>query len=148
MYSIEEFDREKSKIMKYIVYKKRTEQEVRNKFNQTIEFELLDDIIDYIKEAGYLNDKNYIEKSINEFKALKNLSIKEIKYKLITKGIKSNQIEEYVDNNLDDLMEYEKQSAKKLARKKSNTSTREEINLYLINKGYKKSSIEYALEEF
>lgn len=148
MYSIEEFDREKSKIMKYIVYKKRTEQEVRNKFNQTIEFELLDDIIDYIKEAGYLNDKNYIEKSINEFKALKNLSIKEIKYKLITKGIKSNQIEEYVDNNLDDLMEYEKQSAKKLASKKSNTSTREEINLYLINKGYKKSSIEYALEEF
>ena len=148
MYSIEEFDREKSKIMKYIVYKKRTEQEVRNKFNQTIESELLDDIIDYIKEAGYLNDENYIEKSVNEFKALKNLSIKEIKYKLITKGIKSNLIEEYVDNNLDDLMEYEKQCARKLAIKKSNTSTQEEINLYLINKGYKKSSIEYALEEF
>ena len=75
MYSIEEFDKEKSKVMKYIVYKKRTEQEVRNKFNQVIESELLNDIIDYIKEAGYLNDENYIEKSINEFMALKNLSI-------------------------------------------------------------------------
>lgn len=147
MYSIEEFDREKSKVMKYIVYKKRTEQEVRNKFNQVIEFELLNDIIDYIKEAGYLNDENYIEKSINEFLVLKNLSIREIKYKLMSKGINSSLIEEYVDNNLDDLMEYEKQCAKKLAIKKSNSSTEEEIKIYLMNKGYKRSSIEYALEE-
>ena len=32
MYSVEEFDREKTKILKYIMYKKRTENEVRNKF--------------------------------------------------------------------------------------------------------------------
>ena len=31
MYSAEDFDREKTKVMKYIVFKKRTEQEVRNK---------------------------------------------------------------------------------------------------------------------
>lgn len=147
MYSIEQFDKEKSKIMKYLVYKKRTEYEVRNKFKQTIEQELLEDIIEYVKEAGYLDDENYIEKSVNEFIVLKNLSIKEIKYKLMTKGVKSNLIEQYVDNNLDELMEYEKKSAKKLAIKKSDTSTIEEIKLYLINKGYKKSSIEYAVEE-
>lgn len=147
MYSIENFDKEKSKIMKYIIYKKRTEYEVRNKFKQTIEPELLDDIIEYIKEAGYLNDENYIAKSVNEFIALKNLSIKEIKYKLMTKGLKTNLIEQYVDNNLEELLEYEKQSARNLAIKKSNTSTIEEIKLYLINKGYKKSSIEYGIDE-
>ena len=32
MYSIEEFDAQKTKVMKFIVFKKRTEQEVRNKF--------------------------------------------------------------------------------------------------------------------
>lgn len=147
MYSIEEFDKEKSKVMKYIVYKKRTEQEVRNKFNQVIESELLTDIIDYIKEVGYLNDENYIEKSINEFMALKNLSIREIKYKLMSKGINNKLIEEYVDNNLDDLIEYEKRCAKALAIKKSNSSTEDEIKMYLLNKGYKRSSIEYALQE-
>ena len=32
MYNIEEFDEQKTKVLKYILFKKRTEQEVRNKF--------------------------------------------------------------------------------------------------------------------
>ena len=79
--------------------------------------------------------------------ALKNLSIREIKYKLMSKGINNKLIEEYVDNNLDDLVEYEKKCAKTLAIKKSNSSTEDEIKMYLLNKGYKRSSIEYALQE-
>lgn len=142
MYTIEEFDEQKAKVMKYIVYKKRTENEVRNKFKQTIELELLDDIIDHIKEAGYLSDENYIAKSVNEFMLLKTLSLKEIKYKLLTKGIASNLIDDYIDENIDELLEYEKESAEKIAIKKSNTSTAEEIKLYLINRGFKRSSIE------
>lgn len=57
MYSIEEFDKEKSKVMNYIMYKKRTEKEVKNKFQNTIQNDLLCDIISYVKEAGYLNDR-------------------------------------------------------------------------------------------
>ena len=52
MYSVEEFDREKTKILKYIMYKKRTENEVRNKFKLTIEENLLEDIIDYLKDRS------------------------------------------------------------------------------------------------
>ena len=40
MYSIEEFDKQKTKILKYIMYKKRTENEIRIKFN-TIDEDLL-----------------------------------------------------------------------------------------------------------
>ena len=36
MYTIEEFDREKSRVLRYILYKKRSEYEVRNKFEKTI----------------------------------------------------------------------------------------------------------------
>ena len=32
MYTVEEFDKEKTKVFKYIMYKKRTEYEIRNKF--------------------------------------------------------------------------------------------------------------------
>ena len=36
MYTIEEFDEQKTKILKYILYKKRTEQEIRTKFAKTV----------------------------------------------------------------------------------------------------------------
>lgn len=98
MYSIEEFDREKTKILKYIMYKKRTENEIRNKFKLTIEENLLEDIIDYLKETGYINDYKYIERFVNECIALKNLSIKELKYKLYSKGINRNILDEYIQN--------------------------------------------------
>ena len=48
-------------MFKYITYKKRTEQEVRNKFRGQIEEEMLEEIIDYLKEAKYLDDYEFIE---------------------------------------------------------------------------------------
>ena len=51
---IKEFDEQKTKVFKYITYKKRTEQEVRNKFRGQIDEEMLEEIIDYLKEAKYL----------------------------------------------------------------------------------------------
>ena len=103
MYTIEEFDKEKTKVLKYIIFKKRTEYEVRKKFSSTIDNEMLDDIIDYLKEAKYINDEEYIKKLVYEFINLKNLSIREIEYKLVSKGINRNIIEDYIYNNRDDL---------------------------------------------
>ncbi len=44
---------------------------MRTKFQNTVEENLLDDIIDYLKEAGYINDRDYIERTINNFISLK-----------------------------------------------------------------------------
>ena len=57
MYTIEEFDKEKTKILKYILYKKRSESEIRNKFSKEMDENLLEDIIEYLKEAKYIDDK-------------------------------------------------------------------------------------------
>ena len=95
MYTLEEFDKAKTKILKYILYKKRTESEVRTKFSNVIEENLLEDVIYYLKEAKYIDDKEYIEKIVNNFIALKNLSIVELKYKLKAKGLKKDEIEDY-----------------------------------------------------
>ena len=46
---IEEFDKLKTKVLKYIMFKKRTEQEIRQKFRED-SGELLDDVIDELKE--------------------------------------------------------------------------------------------------
>jgi regulatory protein len=147
MYTVEEFDENKSKVLKYVLYKKRTKQEVKTKFNNIIDQEMLSDIIDELEENGYINDNNYIEKTINEFKALNNLSIKEIKYKLYSKGVSSNLIEEYISNNEDELKEYEIQSAKNIAIKKANLMEKTDLTQFLLKKGYMGSSVKEALGE-
>ena len=65
MYNIEEFDQQKTKVLKYILYKKRTESEIRTKFSKEMEENLLEDIIEYLKEAKYIDDKEYIRKTEN-----------------------------------------------------------------------------------
>ena len=146
MYTIEEFDKEKSKVLKYVLYKKRTKQEVKNKFYNVIESEMLNDIIEELEDNQYIDDSNYIERAVNEFKALNNLSIKEIKYKLATKGIPNNLIDDYIIENKVELVEYEFESAKKLAIKKMNLMDKDEIMQFLSKKGYMKESIIEAID--
>ena len=147
MYTIEEFDKEKTKVLKYIIYKKRSEQEIRNKFAKTIDENMLEDIIEYLKEANYINDKEFIEKTINNFKILKNLSIKEMKYKLMAKGLNKDDIEDYFYENKEELEEYETKSSSNIIYKKSDSMEQDEIKQYLLKKGYKMDSINRAFEK-
>ena len=135
---LEEFEKQKTKVMNYIMYKKRTEFEVKQKFSKTIDEDTLEKIIDYIKEAGYLNDKDYIDRTVNEIMALKKLSIFEIKNKLYTKGISRNDIEDYVYEHRDELEEYERNSRENIIAKKSSSMTEQEIENYLYKKGFHK----------
>lgn len=135
---LEEFEKQKTKVMNYIMYKKRTEFEVKQKFSKTIDEDTLEKIIDYIKEAGYLNDKDYIDRTVNKIMALKNLSIFEIKNKLYTKGISRNDIEDYVYEHRDELEEYERNSRENIIAKKSSSMTEQEIENYLYKKGFHK----------
>ena len=117
-YTLEEFDKNKTLVMKYILYKKRTESEVRKKFCHTIEENMLEDIIEYIKEAGYINDKEYLEKLVAEYMNLKAMSVRELKNKIYEKGIYADIIEDYIAENREKLEEYELNSAKRLRDKK------------------------------
>ena len=145
-YSIEQYDAIKTKVLKYVLYKKRTEAEIRRKFNN-IDDLILDDIINYLKEERYIDDINYIKRSINEFINIITLSIKEIKYKLQSKGLDCNLIERYIDDNIDELSEYEKKCAKKIYLKKINDSNTNDIINFLLRKGYRMDNIKAILEE-
>lgn len=147
MYTIEEFDKGKTKVLKYILYKKRSENEVRTKFSKEMDENLLEDIIEYLKEAKYIDDKEYIRKTVNNFIALKNLSIKELKYKLLAKGLNKNDIEDYIYDNKEDLEEYETKSASNINYKKASSMDTEEVKQYLLKKGYKIENINRAIEE-
>ena len=147
MYSTEEFDKAKTKVLKYIMYKKRTEQEVKQKFMPTIEENLLEDVIAYLKEAGYINDFNYIDRAVREMINLKTLCKKEIQFKLAAKGIKRDLIEDYMEHHQEELEEYECQNAKKIVVKKNTSMEPYEIKNYLMKKGYREDAIREAMEE-
>lgn len=147
MYTEEEFDIQKTKVLKYVLYKKRTEMEIRTKFRSLIESEMLDDIIEELKENGYVGDNLYIQRAVNEYIALKNLSIKELKYKLSAKGISSKIIDDYFSQNYEELEEYERKSAENIAVKKSVNMDEQEIKTYLIKKGYKEENIREAISK-
>lgn len=135
-----EFDKLKTKVIKYVMYKKRTEAEVRQKFSQNTG-NLLENVIEYLKENDYINDYRYIERFVKEAKVLKNLSIKEIEYKLMQKGIEKSNILEYIDINQEELLEYEINSAKNLYSKKIISFSKDEVIEYLRKKGYKNDTI-------
>lgn len=140
---IEEFDKLKTKVLKYILFKKRTEQEVRNKFIN-LQGEILNEVIEELKDLNYINDKEYVNKAVKEFINLKNMSIKEIEYKLISKGINKELIDSYIYKNKEKLLDYEIQSAKNIINKKIQTMQTEEILNYLRKKIYMEESIKIA----
>ena len=147
LYTIEEFDKVKTKVLKYVMYKKRTKSQVYTRFKTEIEEELLDDVIKDLEENGYINDESYVKKAVNEYMALKNLSLKEIKYKLYSNGVSSKVIDNYVSNNLEDLEDYEKKSAENIAIKRSVNMDELEIKQYLMKKGYKEENIQNAISK-
>ena len=145
MYTVEEFDEQKTRVLKYILYKRRTEYEVRKKFSRVVQEDILEDVIDYLKKANYINDIEYIEKAVNNFIALKNLSIRELTYKLQTNGLKKEDIEDYIYNNKEELEDYECKSISNIIYKKQTSMDMEEIKQYLLKKGYQSENIKKAL---
>ena len=144
---LEELDKLKTKVLKYIMYKKRTEQEVKRKFSNIENQDLLDEVIENLKEIGYINDDNYIERAVAEFTNLKNLSLKELKYKLLSKGLNKDLIDDYFSSNIDKLEGFEINSAKNIILKRSGNSEEQEIIQFLLKKGYKTDLIKRSIEE-
>ena len=108
---------------------------------------MLEDIIEYLKEAKYIDDKEYIRKTVNNIIALKNLSVKEIKYKLLSKGIDKNDIDDYIYENKEELENFEKKSISNIIYKKSASMEEDEIKAYLLKKGYKIDNINIVINE-
>ena len=141
----EEFDKLKTKMLKYIMYKKRTEREIKQKFSNMDE-NMVEDAIEYLKEAGYIDDSNYIERAVKEFVNINTLSIKEMKYKLVSKGVENSLIEDYFSSHIYELEEYEQACAQKIYNKKIVSMEKAEVYAFLRKKGYREDSIK-AIEE-
>lgn len=139
-------DKLKGKVMKYIMYKKRTEKEVWEKFKDEDQ-DILETTIENLKELGYINDRDYVDRFIREAMVLKSLSIFELKYKLYSKGVSDTIVNEYIYENEEMLVEYELLSAQKIYDKKKYSQELEDIILYLKKKRYTSETIKQISRE-
>ena len=135
----------KNTAFKYVVYKRRTINEVREKLKSLeVSNDIIEKIIDELICFEYLDDKLYTQKFIEKNKKD---SINVVKMKLLSKGISKDLIDEYYSNNSCD--ESEKIIALLKKKKYSNTLENEEkdkIKAYCARKGFKISDIEKAIK--
>lgn len=132
------------KLIKYILYKKRTENEVRYKCKMlNYEEAYIDEIMEYLKENKYIDDEAYATRYIKNIMNLKSCSVNEIKMDLLKRGINENIIER---NITDDVYKFEEKSALNLANKKCKNMEIEKIKRYLLNKGFSYDNVSKAID--
>lgn len=78
---------------------------------------------------------------------LKLMSIREIKHKVYEKGIYADDIEDYLNENREELEQYELNSAKKLAQKKKGMEP-EKLKNYLVSKGFDMDTLNKVLKDY
>lgn len=142
---LEKIDKLKTKMLKYIFYKRRTEKEIMEKYKDE-ETDILEEAVETLKELGYIDDSDYVSRYIHDAMMLRNMSIFEIKYKLYAKGISGEVIDDYITKNEEELTEYELEAAKKILEKKS-AQEKEEVIAYLRKKRYMPSTISKLKKE-
>lgn len=133
------------KLMKYVLFKRRTTKEVRDKC-KLLGFteEYINEIIAYLEENGYLDDERYVMKYILNIIKLKKKSIQEIRFDLMRRGIEERIIEKYIT---EDLRKFEIKSAMELAKKKyKDCKDILKVKKYLCMKGYSRNVINKAID--
>ncbi len=135
------------KLMKYVVFKRRTEKEVRQKCER-LEYteEYIDEVIEYLSENKYIDDVIYVEKHIKNIMALKNSSVYEMRVDLLKRGVPQEYIDAYMNTHMEELNDFENESARKLAIKKSKSMEIEKIKRHLMGKGYSYANIADAID--
>ena len=138
------FEVAKDKALRYLVTAKKTEHEVRLKLKKLdVEEEIIDRVISYLTDLGYIDDYDYVDAYIRQCMRLKNYSIYEIQNKLLQKGIKKYIIEEKITVLSEN--EYEKELIEKLLNSKLKNMEPLKQKQYLYRRGFKSIDLD-ALE--
>lgn len=131
-----DFEVAKEKAIRYIGISRKTEYEVFQKLRKLkFDDEVINKVIEYIKNLNYLNDHEYVDAYIRQCMRLQNYSIYEIKNKLLQKGIKKDIIDEKIEVLYES--DYEKNVVEKLLKGKLKNTDDEKRKAYLYRRGFK-----------
>lgn len=131
----------REKVFFYVSYQKRTELEIKRtfmplfkKFN--ISRDVYNDLIEELKEKGYIDDADFVRRKFVSYTNLKPISVKEISFKILQKGISQELIDDYIEKNQERIREHQIKSVKQLYEKKISEKSEEEVKQFLRRKGF------------
>lgn len=129
------FEEAKEKAVKYLVLALRTELEVRNKLKKiNVEDDVINDVIEYLKEIGYIDDSKYVDSYLRQSINIPKYSLYEIKMKLIQKGIDKNLVHKKIEEF--NGKEYERLLIEKLLNGKLKNMEPLKQKAYLYRRGF------------
>lgn len=138
------------KVIKYAMYKMRTEQEVLRRFEsefQDISSKAFDEILKYLKDNNILNDEVFAKTFLEEAIKFKRNSKFELKMKLKEKGVPEEYIYKALDSLEEKLDNYEQDLVFKILNERKNQDRQKVLN-YLYRKGFDGINIRNAVEKF
>ena len=143
------YDNFKSRIVRNLLLRLKTEKEVRDKYSRYDDSDLyLERAIEEIKEYGYIDDEKYARLYIQDAIILeKRNSIFELKQKLIQKGVSSNYIYQAISENEEELNELEQKVIKKILYNKRKKEEDKVIS-HLYRKGFNTRNIQNAVADY
>ncbi len=138
--------------LKYLSSKMRTEKEIFYYLNKVYSKNVCNDVIDKLKDNGYLNKDVYLKAYVDDQVNLGNNGPEKIKKDLVKLGYTTEEVEEKL-NKIDDKIWLDKLNrliSKKIKINHSYGSykLREKIVYDLMNSGYYKWMIEEVINEF
>ncbi len=145
------FREAKSKAVRYLALRLRTEKEVREKLlNEGYDHECTSKVIEELKAIGYINNKLYAQKYIFDRSKLKPLSRRMMKLELLSRGID----EETADEVLADWKAEDSVIAEGLLKRKfgkydmNDQKIQRKAYMFLVHRGFSRETIREALKAF
>lgn len=130
-----------SAVMPFVTFSLKTEKQTEDKLSKLgYDQEVIDEVIEYLRKSGYLNDHDYARKYVNTCLKTKIISRRMCEYELIGKGI-SEKIASDAVELIDD-----RGQAKKLAeKKKKQYPDILKLKKFLYSKGFTQDTINSVL---
>ncbi|WP_066635421.1 regulatory protein RecX [Desulfolucanica intricata] len=133
----------KSKAIRLLSYRSRSEYELRSRLEKSgYKVDIIEQVIDFLKEYNYINDQNFAEQWIHDRMVLKPMGRIRLKWELQQKGIAQEIIMRVLDN-IDEGKEYN--TALNLVKKKyidkNKTYSMRQIVAFLQRRGFSSSVI-------
>lgn len=145
------FREARSKAVRYLSLKLRTEKEVREKLlNQGYDPDCTTKVIDDLKAIGYINNKLYAQKYLFDRSKLRPASKRMMKLELLSRGIE----EETADEVLADWKVEDSSVAESLLKRKfgkydmSDKKILRKAYMFLVHRGFSRDTIKEALKAF
>lgn len=135
------------RIVNLIYARPRSEYEIRTKLRvKKLDPEEIEGLISRLTLDGYLNDQKFAKWWVNSRKNTRSISSLKLKSELAQKGIKSDIVNEVIENNFD--KEDELKALRDLVEKKRGKyETDQKLMTYLASKGFNYSQIKEVLGE-